>query len=61
MMHPQRIYPHPVILTKEPVEGKRPGDTFRHGRDHYRVIQIYRGPNGGRVVTESVYGREVWF
>jgi hypothetical protein len=44
-------------MSKALVDGKRPGDTFTRLGDRYRVISV----RGGKVITESIYGREVWF
>lgn len=55
-----------VSLVKAPVDGKRPGDVFTRTGTPYRVVQVrpthYNGtPYGMVYVTESRYGREVWF
>lgn len=53
-----------VLLTKTPVDGKRPGDVFTRLGVAYRVVQVrrHRNPSTPNVyVTDSRYGREVWF
>lgn len=55
-----------VLLSKVSVDGKRPGDSFTRLGVPYRVVQVrktfHSGVHYGNVyVTESRFGREVWF
>lgn len=56
-----------VEMSKVMVDGKRPGDSFSRQGVVYRVVQVRRAVSRSgswgplRVVTESRYGREVWF
>jgi hypothetical protein len=54
-----------VTLSKAPVDGKRPGDMFTRLGVPYRVVQVRPFGTSGAFppvyVTESRYGREVWF
>ena len=51
-----------VDFSKDPVDGRRPGDVFTRLGDTYQVVATYVTPYGQRsYITESVHGREKWF